>query len=114
MSAPETRTVEVICTLNDEEFESRRTWARKNVAPHLQSLEKIEAGLKFVYPADATVREQIEEFAALERQCCGGFLDFSFADDTAAQQFHLLVTGPADVQDILENLKARIEQEKVA
>ncbi len=107
------KTVEVICTLNDKEFQERRAWARQNIGPHLTSIEKVSAGLRLSYPARADVRSLVEEFAALERQCCGGFLDFSF-DDKKPNQFDLLITGPAEVQDILQDLKQRIEQERAS
>lgn len=107
------KTVEVICTLNDEEFQQRRAWVRQNIAPHLVSIEKTDRGLCLTYPATDPVRTLVEEFAALERQCCGEFLDFSF-DDKKPNQFDLLITGPVEVQDILQDLKQRIEKERAS
>ena len=106
------RTIEVICTLSEAKFRERRAWVREHIAAVLLSIEKTSDGLRLTYPADPDVRSLVEEFASLERRCCGGFLAFSFAGDVAEKQFDLLITGPAEVQDILFDLKRHMETER--
>ncbi len=104
-----TETVEVICTLNGEEFQDRRAWVREHITPPLMSIEKTADGLRLAYPQNTGVRKLVEEFAELERQCCGGFLTFSIADRAGDNQFDLFITGPVEVQDMLTDLKQRLE-----
>ena len=105
--------IEVICTLNDQEFHKRRAWVREHIAPSLVSIKKTGDGLRLTYPADPGTRGLVEEFAVLERQCCGGFLTFTIADGETSGRFELLIAGPGHVQDMLLDLKKRIETENV-
>ena len=105
--------IEVVCTLNDEEFRQRRTWVRHHIGPHLISIEKTNNGLSLTYPSTPDVEALVEEFAALERQCCGGFLEFTLESRPNKEQFDLMITGPDEAQPMLLDLKSRIEQRQL-
>ncbi len=103
------KTVEFICTLTDQAFRDRRTWVRDHIAPHIVAIEKTSFGLELIFPNDFEIRSLVEEFANLERQCCGSFLEFTLNDQDGTGQFNLHITGPDEAQQMLVDLKRRLD-----
>ena len=70
---------ELSCTLMEEELKVRRQLVRKTLKPYIRSVETTYLGLTITF-LQGLRRTQIEEFVALERQCCA-FLTFDIVEN---------------------------------
>ena len=94
-----TQKVEVACSLTDAESRERRSLVRETLFPHITTAKKIAAGVKLTFPNSDLVRSNVEEFVALERQCCG-FLTFDISPPE--QGLVLTIDGPAEAEVTLQ------------
>jgi len=96
---------EIACSLNDEEFKERRLLVRKSVLAHVTHQQKHPSGLILHFEDGPDVRAQVENFVALERECCG-FLTFKISqpDDGLS----LFIKSPEAGMETLERLARAI------
>jgi len=80
------------CTLNDQDFKTRRALARKILLPHIIATDRGPDGLVLTFKDGPTRRADVENFIALERQCCA-FLNFEIADRSPIE---VTISGPAE------------------
>ena len=101
MSNAAIETDALACTLTDEEYKKRRTQMRQKLLPHVvrSSLEAFELTLEFT--ENKAIRNSVEGFVALERQCCS-FLTFNVSPP--GQGLLLVITGPEGSQSTLEQI----------
>lgn len=80
----------VACSLNEDDFRKRRSYARQKLIPKISKVERIENGLIFHFNAEKQLEADIDTFVELERQCCG-FLTFTvFPDEIGTSQTTML------------------------
>jgi hypothetical protein len=91
-------TVDLACSLTDEELRSRRVMAREALVPYIIETEKLTDGLKITFHETTAVRSSVETFAALERQCCG-FLTLTVTPP--GEGLTLSIKGPPEAQAII-------------
>jgi len=98
MSKIASETQEIACTLTNEEYKKRRTSIRQDLWPHLinASLQNLELVLEFTN--NESMRQQVEHFIWLERQCCG-FLTFNISPQ--GKPLILSIIGPEGSQSTL-------------
>ena len=93
------------CSLTDRELRERRALARASLMPHVIAAVRSQEVLTVSFAASNAMREQIETFVSLERQCCG-FLDFEVAEQAREGRLLLTVTGPAEAEDVMALMEA--------
>ena len=90
---------EIYCSLTDNEFQERRSMARKSLLPHLSDARRLACGLRLTFPDSAALQPTIEEFVELERQCCASLTFF-----VSQSEEGLIVTigGPPEAAATIE------------
>lgn len=96
---------DVACTLNDEEFKERRALVRKTILAHVSGRQRRPTGIKLDFVDAPNVRAHVENFVALERQCCG-FLTFTMSPPE--EGLTLFIEAPDAGQDTLDRLAAAV------
>lgn len=97
----------VSCSLNDEEFRARRALARRTFIPKIQDWERTQDTLLFTFYQSEDLRQTIEDFVNLERQCCG-FLTFEIIDNDT-QPAALRISGPPNAAAAIDLFAATVE-----
>ena len=87
------------CSLNDAEYKARRQYIRMVVTPQVQDAVRVGNELRVTFAEGA--RTDVEEFARLERQCCG-FLTFWVSPP--GEPLSLTVVGSNEAQPMLDGL----------
>ena len=87
---PQQATSALACTLMEEERKARPQLVRGILKGHIQSVETDAREVTIVL-SKAIDTSQIEEFVALERQCCA-FLTFEIIEQSNV--IDLKITGP--------------------
>ena len=80
------------CTLNDEDFRERRQLARRTLLKQVIRSVRTEDGLIVALVGGAKLRQDLETFITLERECCS-FLDFAVQDGAPIE---LTISGPPE------------------
>lgn len=102
--------VAIACTLTDAEIRDRRALARKTVLPEITKHKRTSNGLTLSFAETPKTRAIVEEFADLEKGCCG-FLTFDL-DPVQAQTndpFKLVITGPEGSGKFIDKFVRLIE-----
>jgi DNA-binding transcriptional MerR regulator len=94
MAESTTRT-EIACSLSDDEYRVRRALVRESLLPHIDQLTRFESNLRLRFSEGESLRESVETFVSLERQCCG-FLTFRVSPPGEA--LTLTIEGPPEAQ----------------
>lgn len=90
---------EIYCSLTSDEFRQRRSMARKALLPHLVEARRLECGLRLVFPESDALRSKVEEFIALERQCCA---TLTFAASPPEEGLIVTIQGPPEAAATIE------------
>lgn len=88
----------VACSLNDEEFKARRALARDTLLRKVVASNRTADGLTISFQEGDALRDNLEQFIALERQCCG-FLDFSVSEPPSNE---LVISGPPEAASTID------------
>ena len=89
---------DLTCTLNEAENRQRRQFVRQSLFPKILHRREMTSGLQLVFEDSQSLRPAVEQFVALERQCCG-FLNFDLA--SKREGLVLTIEGPAGARQIL-------------
>ena len=92
------KTTELACSLNEEEYRDRRKFVRESLIPKILETEKSATGLQLVFEDTDSVRSDVELFVELESQCCG-FLNFAIT--STSHGLVLTIEGPPEAKGIL-------------
>ncbi len=92
------KTVELACSLNEEEYRERRRFVRESLIPKIQQSWKTESALKLTFENTETLKSDVELFVELESQCCG-FLNFEIT--SGEEGLLLTIEGPPEASDVL-------------
>ena len=98
------RSEPVACSLGDEALRERRALFRKLLLSQVTNVERTDSGLRLTFAEGETVRENIETFVDLERQCCG-FLSFTVLADRGVS---LTIDGPPEAQPTVDMIARSI------
>ena len=93
------------CSLNDAEFRERRALARRILIEKIAGVKRTENALTVTFEDSAALREELEHFVLLERQCCG-FLDFVISDELPIE---LTISGPPEAAATIEMFARAVE-----
>ena len=99
------KTVELACSLTDQEYRDRRKFVRESLIPKIQRFQTIDSGLQLVFENTEILRSDVELFVELESQCCG-FLAFDIAEKN--EGLVLKINGPAEAKDVLAKFSAAL------
>ncbi len=102
-----TKTVELACSLNEQELRDRRKFVRESLIPKIKRSQTMESGLRLVFENAETLRSDVELFVELESQCCG-FLNFDIK--ATDEGLELMIDGPAEAKDILAKFTSALEK----
>ncbi len=83
---------DIACSLSDEEFRERRALVRETVVSKVLRTERTVSGLKVRFPNTEEMKETVQQFVELERECCG-LLSFSL--DKSGSELELEIAGPS-------------------
>ena len=102
--------VAIACTLNDTEFRTRRSLARRTILPKLIKYQRIPDGLILVFSNSPKTRADVEDFIVLEQGCCG-FLTFDLAPEPALPEDPLVltITGPSNAASAIDLFAQTLE-----
>ena len=98
------------CTLTPQELRDRRSQIRATIVPLVATVTQLEDGLCIVFEHSEGLRSLIEEFIALEKQCCG-FLQFTLSEP--AEDLSLLVQAPPEAESVIEMFRLTVQQEQL-
>ena len=87
------------CSLTTAERRERRALVRQTLLRHLEEHSTGDLEVLLQFTRSATLRDRLDEFVELERQCCG-FLSFEISETAA--QVSLRITGPAGSEEVLQ------------
>lgn len=93
-----TQTEALACTLTSNELRDRRSSARALLLPQVMSSKPLDSGLQIEFALVQGLRERVEEFVALERECCR-FLNFSI--DGSGDTLTVRIQGPPEAADVI-------------
>jgi len=103
------------CSLSGPQLAERRAAIRSRILANTKSVTNTANGYRLSFAVDANIKADIEEFIALEEQCCG-FLRFSLiapaeidqeagrSESGADGEIIVEVSGPDGTRQILEEL----------
>ena len=94
---------DVACSLNDAEFHERRILARQTLLPQVATSKRIQNGLMLTFIDSQSLRDELETFVELERQCCE-FLEFTLSSDAAEPKarLQLRIEGQSEAAATIE------------
>ncbi|MCZ6855717.1 MAG: hypothetical protein O7G86_17530 [Gammaproteobacteria bacterium] len=98
-------TTPMACSLDAETLTNRRLLFREKLLPQALHKTRIDNGLCVVFPRNPMVRDELQAFITLERQCCG-FLDFELSEDLDHSQLLLNITGPLEAQAVVDQMES--------
>ncbi len=96
------------CSLTTEQQRIRRSRVRDDILPLVCAVNRTGNCLRLELVQASGNRELLEEFIALERDCCGS-LDFSLSEEH--ESLSLLVEGPPDATDLIDLFQKTLEEE---
>ncbi len=99
----------MVCTLNDRDFNEREQYVRKALLPYVVNIEVTDAkasrttdlplGVKLIFSESSELRNQVESFVAMESQCCG-FLTFTITPPE--EGLMLMIEGSLEAKSTLD------------
>ena len=101
---PET-TTEMACSLDEAALRNRKLMFRERLLPQALQINRTGDGLHIVFVDGPALRDELQTFIALERECCG-FLDFELTEDLGESRLLLDVTGPVAAQAALDQMQS--------
>ncbi len=101
---PET-TTEMACSLDQKALRNRTLMFRERLLPQALQINRTGDGLHIVFVNGPALRDELQTFIALERECCG-FLDFELTEDLGESRLLLDVTGPVAAQAVLDQMQS--------
>lgn len=96
------------CSLTTEQQRIRRSRVGDDILPLVCAVNRTGNCLRLELVQASGNRELLEEFIALERDCCGS-LDFSLSEEH--ESLSLLVEGPPDATDLIDLFQKTLEEE---
>lgn len=93
------------CTLNDEQYNVRRSEIRDQLWRCVTRIEEIESGIQLIFARSPDLGKLLATFVSLEKQCCG-FLSFAISDE--GESTVLSMTGPPEAKSGLLGFAERI------
>ena len=78
------------CSLPPQELHARAEEIRAALVPQILHHEQLPSGIAWHFPASPGVRDQLEDFVAFERRCCG---DMTFAVEPSDVGLRLRIEG---------------------
>ncbi len=110
----------IACTLNNQELRDREQYARGKILPHAVRIEAMDAksgptgemllGIRLEFEESSAIREQIEIFVAMERQCCG-FLSYTVTPPETG--LTVIIEGPKEAKAVLDTWVAHAREAEV-
>ncbi len=98
MAVSETQAI--ACTLDERELPARRRAIQDQLVARAAEVRELPDGYRLRFADGAAMRAAVEEFVALERECCS-FLRFEIDDDGPDGALTLTLTGPEGTVDVI-------------
>ncbi|MFK8020411.1 MAG: hypothetical protein AB8B86_11615 [Pseudomonadales bacterium] len=92
-------TAAIHCSLTQEDQRRRRSQVRATIVPQVRSVNSLADGLRIDFVIAEGLRELVEEFIALERECCS-FLTFTLS--VKNEDMSLLIQGPREAAQVID------------
>ncbi len=113
MTTGSTIEIPVACTLTEREQRARRQAIRETIATHLARVEDLLDGYLLRFEPRPGMRDAIQEFIALESQCCA-FLRFALTQGEREHEWRLEVTGPEGSKAIVSGMIGQLDRRHAA
>lgn len=101
-------TVDVACTLTDDQKAARRAAVRDALVATYRGSEDREDGYTLRFDDPARSLPAVAEFTAAEHQCCS-FATYAIAVEPPHETLELTITGPEGTRDVFADLLRRLE-----
>lgn len=101
--------IPVACTLTEREQQARSKFIREKIATHLVRVEDLPDGHLLRFEPRPGMRDTIDEFIALESQCCA-FLRFALTEGEREHEWKLAMTGPEGSKAIVNGMIGQLER----
>lgn len=93
------RDTDVACSLDEQDAEKTREWARTNLVPHVEATEALDDGVALVF--DAAAFDAVATHVQAESGCCA-FADFRIDYHHPHDTVRLEVTGPDGAAELFQ------------
>ncbi len=101
------RETALYCTLTSEEQRIRRSLVRASLVPQVTTVTSLLDGLRFEFRSSRELRDLVEEFVALEQDCCS-FLTFTLSQ--SSEKLSLLISGPPEAAHVIEMFRHAVQE----
>jgi hypothetical protein len=95
--------IPIACSLTDKELGERRKNVLQKTARSLTSVEELENGFSYQFPAEDSVLQDLITVVNLERKCCA-FLNFNLVVKADSEIVSLELTGDDGTKEALRQL----------
>ena len=89
------------CSLNSNDYQERMKMIREQILPHLIEMKELENGCQLRFQNDITLKDTIERFIELEKQCCNS-LTLTLSEIEKETELSLMITGLKNIDEVRE------------